>query len=28
MDILYKLARKGTMVTIVGSLKPLKEILE
>ena len=28
MDILYKLAQRGTMVTIVGSLKPLEEILK
>ncbi len=28
MDILYKIAQKGTMVTIIGSLEPLGEILK
>jgi lipoprotein-anchoring transpeptidase ErfK/SrfK len=28
MDILYKLAQRGTMVTIVGSLKPVEDILK
>jgi hypothetical protein len=28
MDIIFKLAQKGTMVTIIGSLKPLEDILK